>query len=125
MAIFFCFCSSKLLQIPLFVPMPCEKDTSKTCHILTTLMVLSPLPDAIRRPLGLNDTDVTERECPSNVATHAPLPESQTRTVLSSLPDASRVPSGLKAIDLTAPECPSSVATHALLPQSHARTVWS
>ena len=63
-----------------------------------TRTVLSPLPEAMRLPSGLNATLDTAPVCPvSGWPTGWPVAASQTRTVLSSLPEAIRLPSGLNA----------------------------
>ena len=66
-----------------------------------SLIVLSPLPDAMRAPSGENATDITASEWPSKVRSRRPLAASQSLIVLSSLPDAMRAPSGENATEFT------------------------
>ena len=74
-----------------------------------TLTVLSPLPETMRVPSGLNATLLTR----SGVAVEGcadrwPVSASHTLTVLSSLPETMRLPSGLNATLVTASVWPVS-----------------
>jgi hypothetical protein len=57
-------------------------------------MVLSPLPDASKRPSGENDTLKTVFVCPVRVRTNEPSETRHNLMVPSLLPDASKLPSG-------------------------------
>ena len=62
-----------------------------------TLTVRSMLPEAMRRPSGLNATQNTPAVCPRRVKTSSPVVVSHSLMVRSSLPVARRRPSGLQA----------------------------
>ena len=59
--------------------------------------VLSPLPEAIRCPSGLNATLITKLVPVIGWPIGLPVSASHSRTVVSMLPEAMRLPSGLNA----------------------------
>ena len=73
-----------------------------------TLTVLSPPPETIFWPSGLNDAEFTVLVWPSNVCSHSPVTADHTLTVLSPLPETIFWPSGLNDADVTQFVWPSS-----------------
>ena len=74
-----------------------------------SLIVLSPLPEARRRPSGENANDETSCVWPDSVAAAGPVRFCQSRIVSSPEPEAKSVPSGLDFSAQTLPVCPLSV----------------
>ena len=72
-------------------------------------MVLSPPPEAIRVPSGLNATVMTEISSPCmGGPTGCPVPASHNRMIPSTPPEAIRAPSGLNATVITL-DCTSMI----------------